>query len=76
MIAFRREKFVPNGGPSGGNGGIGGDVAFTADENMHSLQYFERKCITERRVGNMVRGRNVTVQTVITWRLMCPLGLS
>ena len=43
VIAFRREKFVPNGGPSGGNGGIGGDVAFTADENMHSLQIFRKK---------------------------------
>jgi len=43
VIAFRREKFVPNGGPSGGNGGIGGDVAFTADENMHSLQMFRKK---------------------------------
>ena len=43
VIAFRREKFVPNGGPSGGNGGIGGDIAFTADENMHSLQMFRKK---------------------------------
>ena len=43
VIAFRREKFVPNGGPSGGNGGIGGDVSFTADENMHSLQMFRKK---------------------------------
>ena len=43
VIAFRREKFVPNGGPSGGNGGIGVDVSFTADENMHSLQMFRKK---------------------------------
>jgi len=43
VIAFRREKFVPNGGPSGGNGGIGGDVSFTANENLHSLQMFRKK---------------------------------
>ena len=43
VIAFRREKFVPNGGPSGGNGGIGGAGLFSADENMHSLQMFRKK---------------------------------
>ena len=75
VIAFRREKFVPNGGPSGGNGGIGGDVAFTADENMHSLQIFRKKVHHRAKGGKHgVRGRNVAVQAVITWRLMCPAG--
>ena len=37
-ISFRREKYIPKGGPDGGNGGKGGSVCVIADKNIHTLQ--------------------------------------
>lgn len=43
MISFRREKFVPLGGPSGGDGGKGGDIVFVVNEKLTTLVRFHRQ---------------------------------
>ena len=57
-VAFSREKYVPKGGPSGGNGGRGGDVILEASHDLNNLiaQYYVPKLIAENGEFGMGKG--------------------
>lgn len=59
MVSFRREKYIPNGGPDGGDGGKGGDVVFVSVGNISTLQdfRFKRKFVAENGEGGGKRKR-------------------
>ena len=57
-VAFRREKYAPRGGPSGGDGGNGGDIVLTTDERLTTLLDFRFKREYRARNGQPGRGRD------------------
>jgi GTPase len=55
-LAFRREKFVPRGGPSGGDGGKGGDVYIECSDRVNTLLHFQYKRIFKAQRGRHGEG--------------------
>jgi len=56
-ISFRREKFVPYGGPDGGDGGRGGNVVAIADSQITNLRRFKHKMVFKAEDGQKGRGK-------------------
>ncbi|RYM06838.1 GTPase ObgE [Sporolactobacillus sp. THM7-7] len=58
MVAFRREKYVPAGGPAGGDGGSGSDIVFEVDEGLRTLMDFRYKRHFKGQKGENGRPKN------------------
>lgn len=57
-VSFRREKYVPNGGPDGGDGGKGGDVIFVVDDGINTLADYRHKRKFSAQAGEDGKKRN------------------
>lgn len=73
-LAFRREKFVPRGGPSGGDGGRGGDVVFYASEHYNTLLHFRFNPEHSAERGRHGEGSNKTGRNGASIEVPVPVG--
>lgn len=72
--SFLREKFMPLGGPDGGNGGHGGNIIFRADKGLRTLIDLRYKKILKADSGTMGRGRNQTGESAPDLVVIVPVG--
>ena len=73
-MAFRREKFVPRGGPSGGDGGRGGDVVMISSERHNTLVHFRFNPEYQAERGRHGEGSNKKGRDGVDVVLKVPVG--
>src|ERR1700744_5617693 len=73
-VAFRREKFVPRGGPSGGDGGRGGDVIMESSERHNTLVHFRFNPEHKSERGRHGEGSNCSGREAVDAILKVPVG--
>jgi GTP-binding protein len=73
-LSFRREKYVPRGGPDGGDGGRGGDVVLVADPARRDLSWFRSRTSFEAGRGGTGRGSRKHGSDGTTVELRVPVG--
>ena len=74
LASFRREKYVPKGGPSGGDGGNGGDIVFVVDEGLSTLLdfHYNRHFKAARGENGMSKGKHG--KNAAPYLIPCPPG--
>lgn len=74
LVAFRREKYIPRGGPAGGDGGNGGDVILRVNPKLSTLIYFQKKVHFKARPGERGGSSNKTGASADTLYIDVPPG--
>lgn len=74
VVSWRREKFVPMGGPDGGDGGRGGSVFFRADNNLDTLSAFRYRKVFQAEAGVSGAGKKKTGRSGEDLELLVPVG--
>ncbi|WP_343128445.1 Obg family GTPase CgtA [Buchnera aphidicola (Kurisakia onigurumii)] len=73
-ISFRREKFIPKGGPDGGNGGNGGNIWIKTDSNINTLSHYQFKKKFKAEDGEKGKSKNCTGKNGKDIIINVPLG--